>query len=84
MTVKLSIGKLTIEGGLEDLMGFIENNDIEILPIRPLHLKTLLQLPYHHKDPFDRLIISQAQTEALIILGLDEFFNAYEVPVLWG
>ncbi|XHR98188.1 PIN domain-containing protein [Mucilaginibacter sp. UC70_90] len=47
------------------------------------HLDTLLELPHHHGDPFDRLIISQAISENLTIISADRHFKAYPVSVLW-
>ena len=47
------------------------------------HIWTLDTLPYYHKDPFDRLLISQAITENLIILGVDPVFDSYPVQKIW-
>ena len=57
---------------------------MEVLPIRPAHLEALRQLPFHHKDPFDRLLIAQAQVEEVPILSRDGAFSAYGVEVLWA
>ena len=59
------------------------NNDIGLLPILLKHLSTLTTLPFHHRDPFDRLIISQAITEEVPVLGRDSSFDSYPVQVLW-
>lgn len=59
MAIKISLGKLKISIDFEDLEGFIENHGFEILDFNFSHLKVLLGLPYHHSDPFDRMIIAK-------------------------
>ncbi len=56
----------------------VQNNAINLLAISPEHLDSLLLLPFHHKDPFDRLIISQGKTENMVILSKDEIFDKYD------
>jgi PIN domain nuclease of toxin-antitoxin system len=56
---------------------------IEILPIHFDHLLVLRDLPLHHRDPFDRLLISQAQAEELTLVSSDGFFSDYLVQTLW-
>ncbi|WP_325064587.1 type II toxin-antitoxin system VapC family toxin [Dolichospermum flos-aquae] len=58
-------------------------NNIQILPIELAHIWALEQLPYHHKDPFDRLIIGQSITENITILSIDTIFDAYSVKRVW-
>lgn len=65
MTIKRSLGKLRIKPSLEDIQKELHRMQISILPVRIPHLKTLEKLDYHHKDPFDRLLISQAITNIL-------------------
>lgn len=77
---KLALGGLTISQ-LVDQHG--EGNGIALLPATPTHLDRLLTLPYHHKDPFDRLLIAQALADQLIILGRDPLFDAYGVSRYW-
>ena len=47
------------------------------------HYEAVITLPRHHGDPFDRLIIAQAQVEGLTVVTCDEHFAAYGVPLLW-
>jgi len=54
-----------------------------LLPIRMDHLASLHRLAFHHRDPFDRLLIAQAQVEAMTIVSRDPHFPAYGVPILW-
>jgi PIN domain nuclease of toxin-antitoxin system len=53
------------------------------LPITLKHVFTLSQLPMHHKDPFDRMLIAQANVEDAILLSKDSQFKAYDINVLW-
>ncbi|MFO7033150.1 PIN domain nuclease, partial [Limnospira fusiformis CCALA 023] len=62
---------------------FILPSDIEILPIHLPHLLILQTLPFHHRDPFDRLLISQAKSETLTLVSEDGMFEQYEVEILW-
>lgn len=55
------------------------NNDLELLPIQPEHIYALDQLPQHHRDPFDRMIIAQAIVEHLPVLTVDPMFAKYPV-----
>ena len=59
------------------IFDFLADNEIEILPITFEHLQRLLTLEFHYKDPFDRIIISQALAERLTILSKDEHFSSY-------
>ncbi len=56
---------------------------MKILSIKLEHLKPLLSLPFHHKDPFDRIIIAQAISENLIVATRDAFFSTYEIATIW-
>ena len=63
IAIKLSLEKLEINGGFNTIEDFLENNDIEILSVNVSHTKKLLRLVPIHRDPFDRMIISQAIAE---------------------
>ena len=84
MGIKHSIGKLTFE---LPFMTFVtsqmQQNSMEILNIRIEHLDVIANLALHHRDPFDRLIISQAIVEQLPIVGVDKAFDSYAVRRLW-
>ena len=83
ITIKFQIGKLTLNISLEDLFNYIDRNQIEIIPINIEHLLTLSELPRHHGDPFDRLIISQAITENLTLITRDSTLKKYKVKQQW-
>ena len=84
IAIKISLGKYTLP---EPYDIFIEReiaaNDFRILPIEPKHTAVLTTLPFHHRDPFDRLLIAQAMVEAIPILSIDPAFDAYPVTRLW-
>ena len=84
MGIKHSIGKLSFE---LPFMTFVElqmqQNSMEILNIRIEHSDVVANLPLHHRDPFDRLIVSQAMVEQLPIVGVDKAFDSYAIRRLW-
>lgn len=59
------------------------SNAFSILPVLPSHTAALTNMPFHHRDPFDRLLIAQAQTEAIPLVSVDANFDAYGVARLW-
>ena len=66
IAIKVSIGKLELLQPFEELIpAQLQNNGIGLVAIELRHLSTLIELPFHHRDPFDRLIISQGVTEGL-------------------
>lgn len=84
IAIKISLGKYSLP---EPYGIFIEReiaiNDFRVLPIEPKHTAILTNLPFHHRDPFDRLLIAQAIVEGIPILSDDEAFDAYPVTRLW-
>jgi len=82
--IKVQLGKLNLDISLSEIVkDQTKINDVQILPLKLSHIWTLDTLPYYHKDPFDRLLISQAITENLIILGVDSVFDSYPVQKIW-
>lgn len=80
MQIKIQLNKLTIHPNLPDVLKKLhEDNVFQILPITETHILNLQQLPFIHKDPFDRLLISQAMTENLTILTVDEHIVKYPI-----
>jgi PIN domain nuclease of toxin-antitoxin system len=78
--IKRSLGKLVPPTA--DLLARLEAVDVELLPIAPRHADHVAGLPWHHRDPFDRLLVAQAQLEGLTIVSADPWIDAYDVPVL--
>jgi len=83
MAIKTSIGKLEMQLSLTELKRLIKENGIEILPIEIEHTLLIAKLPFHHKDPFDRLLIVQAMNENMTLLSRDEKFALYGIKTLW-
>ncbi len=77
IAIKVSIGKL---GALPGLPAVLAEAGVRRLGIEDEHLRRLESLPWHHRDPFDRLLIAQAQAEALTVLTADPAFGDYAVP----
>ena len=79
----MSIGKLTLPDSIEELFPHqLTINQIDLLPVKVAHLKVLSTLPFHHRDPFDRLIISQAINEQIRLLSVDNLFKKYGVDLI--
>ncbi len=84
MQVKSQLGKLTLNLPLPDIIkGQQETNRIIILPMALEHVLELQDLPPHHKDPFDRLLIAQAKVEEAVLVSHDSWFVNYPVRLLW-
>lgn len=83
IVIKLTLDKLEIKGGFKTIEDFLNNNDFEILSVDFNDTKTLLSIPKIHQDPFDRLIIAQAQTGDLTVVTKDVEFKKYNIKVLW-
>ena len=83
IAIKVSIGKLIIPFEIKKLIFEIKGMNIKILNIKNQHLIKVTDLPFHHKDPFDRLIISQAFIDRITIISSDNNFSKYNVKVLW-
>ncbi len=82
ITIKVSLGKLELQDDLTTIENTLKQQDIAVLPIRTPHLLYLLNLPFHHRDPFDRLIIAQAQAEQFTLVSDDGMFAAYSISLL--
>ena len=67
----------------EFLNDCVDTRELELLDIRSTHLDTYVKLPLHHRDPFDRLLIAQAQVEGLPLLSSDCRFSDYDIETIW-
>jgi PIN domain nuclease of toxin-antitoxin system len=84
MTIKMTLGKLQLEMSIDRIVeSYILPSGMEIIPIHLNHLLVLRDLPLHHRDPFDRLLISQSQSEKLTLVSGDRVFGDYPVQILW-
>ena len=69
---------------ISQLESILLQNNFLLLPFEFAHYEALSKLPFHHNDPFDRMIIAQAQDENLEIISQDEKFKYYPVKVVWA
>ena len=84
MQIKLSLGKLQLKTALPELIeDEIKRNRIKLLPLDLSHIYALSNLSNYHRDPFDRLLISQSQSEKLLIVSIDAKFDGYDIERLW-
>jgi PIN domain nuclease of toxin-antitoxin system len=82
IAIKTSIGKLKLTRSLTDILQQLSAQSIEILSIAPGHVLQVASLPFHHRDPFDRMLIAQAKVEFLHIVTVDPEFSSYGVKVI--
>lgn len=84
IAIKISLKKLIIPGYLQDFVKeHILGNNIQILNISLSHIYRLETLEYHHRDPFDRLIISQSIEENIPVISSDDKFDRYGIKRIW-
>jgi len=84
MAIKSSLGKLqTVQPFEEIIPRQLRANRVGLLDIGLQHLMTLHALPFHHRDPFDRLIAAQCLTDGLALASRDPAFDAYGVERAW-
>jgi len=84
IAIKVSIGKLEIPAPFEIFIpAQLKQNQIEVLPITILHLAKVTSLPFHHKDPFDRLIAIQSMDLEVPIVSSDKVFDSYGIERIW-
>jgi PIN domain nuclease of toxin-antitoxin system len=84
IAIKLSIGKLTLSAPFDVLIPQqLSLNGIELLGVAIHHATVVSTLPFHHRDPFDRLLIAQAIVESMPIISMDTAFDMYAVNRLW-
>ncbi|MFD2573351.1 type II toxin-antitoxin system VapC family toxin [Spirosoma soli] len=84
IAIKRGLGKLDINQPTQVLVNELPKLSIELLPITPDHVLRVETLPFHHRDPFDRIIIAQALVESYIIVSKDTNFPLYPVEILWS
>jgi len=81
ISIKFSIGRLDLPINLEELDRIIVNSGYDYLAIKQSHIFQSAKLPFHHQDPFDRLIIGQAMDEKLQLISKDRHFSKYDVSL---
>ena len=82
--IKISLKKLTLKSGwYKKIQNELRVNAIQWLPVEMQHCVELTTLPFHHRDPFDRMLIAQAMAEDLQILSRDIRLSAYDIKRVW-
>lgn len=84
MAIKISLGKLDLgTNWMRRLQAFMRDNAVSSLPIRSDHLTALVSLPFHHRDPFDRMLVAQSQAERMSLVSRDANLGQYTVECIW-
>lgn len=84
VSIKISTGKLAIGQDVEPFFSdHLSRNRMTLLPILLPHVDKVARLPFHHKDPFDRLLIAQSLVENLDFITADAVFDRYEIARVW-
>ncbi|MCD4691864.1 MAG: type II toxin-antitoxin system VapC family toxin [Calditrichales bacterium] len=84
LSIKSSLGKISLEQPLDEFVDeHVKGNDIRILKIESPHVLRIENLPFYHRDPFDRLIISQSIEDNIPIIGSDKTFDSYPIKRIW-
>ena len=83
MSIKFNLGKLTLDPNYEEFVDReVSTSTIQLLNIELEHLRINSTLPFHHRDPLDRLIIAQSMAEDIPIVTVDSAFDKYEVTLI--
>ena len=84
MANKIGLGKLDLgPDWMRRLQSFMHDNTISSLPIRSEHCTALVSLPFHHRDPFDRLLVAQSQSEKMCLVSRDTSLELYAIGCIW-
>lgn len=75
ISIKASLGKLEAPVGVAEA---VVQSGFELLAFEASHAEELRELPWHHRDPFDRMLIAQARVERLVLLTVDEHVGRYD------
>lgn len=83
IAIKTSLGKLDVGEPLDRFFPNLRRAGFLPLEVNDDHCVELSRLPWHHRDPFDRLLVAQARVQGIPILSIDEKLRAYDVEVVW-
>ena len=83
IAIKLSLDRISIKVPFVNLGIELEKNNFQLLPITLADTVILSTLPFNHRDPFDRLLISQSISNNFTLISKDKEFSAYEIKLLW-
>jgi PIN domain nuclease of toxin-antitoxin system len=83
LSIKSSLKRLVLPSPAAEYIGEKVQAGLRVLPVEWAHAALVEDLPLHHRDPFDRLLVAQAHVERLSVVTSDSVFRRYDVPVLW-
>lgn len=84
IAIKVSIGKWKLNRPYEEFIDIgLTKYGFQVLPILPTHTAKVIGLPFHHRDPFDRLLVAQALAESIPISSSDPVLDAYGITRFW-
>ena len=83
IAIKISKGNFDLIGGLTEFYKIIDYNEFKILPVKREYLSNIADMPFIHKDPFDRLIVATSIVEEMPIITVDENIHKYDVDWIW-
>jgi PIN domain nuclease of toxin-antitoxin system len=72
IAIKVSLGKLTLSLSMAEIIEYLHEEDFKIIPITPEHIVEIVTLPFHHRDPFDRMLAAQSKVENLPLITDDK------------
>jgi PIN domain nuclease of toxin-antitoxin system len=83
VSIKMSLGKLRLKGGVSEFFEIIYENGFELLPLKEEYIKQVETLPLLHRDPFDRMLIVSAMSEGMSLITADTNIHQYKIPWIW-
>jgi len=83
IAIKVSIGKLNFDGGSAAFLNKMQHNSVELIDVTCSHIKHVENLPFIHRDPFDRMLVATAMAEGMTILTPDGNIQKYNVLWIW-
>lgn len=83
LAIKASLGKLQLRARLDAFRRRLEDNGFGIMSVEYSHAAHVLNLPWHHRDPFDRLLVAQALFEQAVLVSHDHLLDAYGIQRVW-
>ena len=84
ISIKLGLGKLRLQNSFSELEAVLQQLKIEVLLITFSDTECYLNLPLHHRDPFDRILVAQATNHSLVLISRDQAFDAYDLQRVWS
>jgi PIN domain nuclease of toxin-antitoxin system len=83
VAIKVSLQKLALSMSSQQLVEALVGSDFTELPVSSAHAAKVASIPFHHRDPFDRLLVAQAEIEQMTLVSKDAILDAYEIRRLW-